>query len=374
MEKREIKFGELKIGQTARQHINDCLNDDWITMGPKTALFEQEWGKLFDYPYNIYTSSGTDALLVSLLSLYEYGAKPNDEIIIPALSFISTANAIRCSGFIPRWVDITKETLNIDERKIEENINEKTICILPVHTMGRPCEMDKICQLAQQYNLKIIEDSCESHSAKYKGQYVGTFGDMSCFSFFTAHCVVCGEGGMISCKNEELYNYLYSIRNHGRSGPYFDFPRWGMNSKNTDLTAAIGLEGIEQFWANFYKRKNNVCQLRESLDKFSDIVWFSEEDEGNINCPHGFSITFKEENRIDGLIRDLDKAHIEWKRNFGVTPAHGSFEGKNYQIGRFPNAEFVGNNGLHVGVHQYLSSEDIQYMIKNISKNLEQYL
>jgi len=372
MNKRHISFGDLKIGKTARQHINDCLDNNWITMGPKTELFEQEWGKLFNYPYNISTSSGTDALLVSLLSLYEYGAvKGKSEVILPALSFISTANAIRCAGFIPRWVDIKKETLNIDETQIEENINDNTICLLPVHTMGRPCKMDKICDIANKYNLTIIEDACESHSAKYKGQYIGTFGAMACFSFFTAHACVCGEQGIISCKNESLSHILRSIRNHGRSGPYFDFPRWGMNSKNTDLTSAIGLEGIEQFWNNFKIRYDNMKRLRNGLDKFSDIVWFSEEDEGNINCPHGFSITLKEAGKRNILTRVLDEADIEWKRNFGCTPQHGAFEGDNYQIGKFPNSEYVGNNGVHVGLHHYLSKDDVDYMIFNISKALE---
>lgn len=368
---RTIKFGELRIGQTARQHINDCLNDNWITMGPKTELFEQEWGKLFDYPYNIATSSGTDALLVSLLALYSYGAKQGDFIILPALSFISTANSVRCAGFTPKWVDISKETLNINEEQIESNICKNTVGIVPVHTMGRPCEMDKISQLAQKYNLNIIEDCCESHNAQYKGKYIGSFGEMSCFSFFTAHCCVCGEGGIISCRDKQLSHILQSIRNHGRSGKYFDFPRWGMNSKPTDLTSSIGLEGLQDFWKNFELRYNNMKTLRKALDKFSDIVWFSEEDEGNINCPHGFSITFKQTEQIYKLTKALDDANIEWKRNFGVSPQHGAFDGQNYRIGSFPNAEWVGKNGLHIGLHPYLSSDDISYIIETMSNCLE---
>ena len=372
MEKRQIKFGELKIGEKARQNLMDCCDRNWITMGPKTEEFEKRWGELFGYPYNISTSSGTDALIASYASLYEYGAIPNKSAIIaPALSFISTANAIRASGLKIQFCDIKKETLNIDEDKIEECITTDTVAIVVVHTMGRPAQMDKILNIATKHNLKIIEDCCESHSAKFKGEYVGTFGDMACFSFFTAHCCVCGEQGMISCKDKDLSYYLQSIRNHGRSGQYFDFPRYGINNKNTDLTSSIGLEGLAEFKTNFAIRYNHMKTIRYALDKYTDIAWFSEEDEANINCPHGFSITLKKSDKIKYLKQVLDDATIEWKRNFGNIPSHGAFKYLNIKPGTFKNSEFVGDNGLHIGLHPYLSNEDIKYIIYHISCGLD---
>ena len=372
MKKREIKFGELKIGHVARQHLMDCCNANWITMGPKTKEFEKQWGKLFGYLYNVSVSSGTDALICSFLSLYEYGAKPNiSEVITPALSFISTANAIRASNLKPVFCDIQKETLNIDESKIEGKITDNTVALSIVHTMGRPCEMDKILKIAEKYDLAIVEDCCESHAARYKSQYVGTFGDFACFSFFTAHCCVCGEQGMVSCHNPINNFYLQSIRNHGRSGSYFDFPRYGLNSKNTDLTSSIGLEGLAEFWTNFNKRYEYMKRIRNELDKFSSIVWFSEEDPGNLNCPHGFSITFKDKGKIDILIQVLNDATIEWKRNFGCIPQHGAFDGLKYKVGSFPNAEFVGDNGLHIGIHPYLTDEDVEYIIYHLTLGLQ---
>ena len=377
MEKRQIKFGELKIGDIARKNLMECCDNNWITMGEKTELFEKKWGELFDYPYNVAVSSGTDGVLNCCLALYEYGAKIGDEIILPALSFIATANAVRAAGFTPVFCDIKKETLNIDETLIEEKITAKTVGIIAVHTMGRPCEMDIISAISKKHGLILIEDSCESHGARYKDKYVGHWGDMSCVSLFSAHILCAGEGSVISCHDEYLSMILKSTRNHGRSGEYFDFPRFGLNSKMNDLEASIALEGIEYFWKNFHKREMNVHKLRSALDKFSDMVWFSEEDEGNMNCPHGFSITLKEnkDKRVPLVLRltdVLDNAKIQWKRNFGcISTQHNAFKYLGHKLGDFPNAEHVGSNGIHVGVHQYLSSQDIDYMIDHISFGLE---
>ena len=368
--KKKIEFGELRLGRIAKKNLEDILNTGWASYGPKCREFEERWGHLFGYKYNIALSSGTDACIQACLSLrtrFDGG-----EIIVPALSFIATANAVRIAGFTPRFVDIKRETRNIDEDKIEEAINEKTVAIMVVHTMGRPCAMDKIVEIAKRRNLEVIEDCCEAHGAKYKGKFVGTWGAMGCFSFYVAHLICCGEGGMLSTNRSTLNDTVNSTKCHGRSGIYFDHPLFGINSKMNDLEASLGLEGVENFWDTFAKRSNVVSRIRLALSDYKNVAWFSEEDSGNTNCPHAFSLTLKEEGKLNILTDALEDAGIHWKRNFGCIPTqHGAFSSMGYELGDFPEAEYVGDNGIHIGTHAYLTSKDVDYIIDILQDVLE---
>jgi len=371
----KIEFGQLRIGQVARQHINECLDKNWISAGAKVKLFEEGWGRLFNYPFNVAMSSGTDACIAACLALYDFGAQPGDEIIVPALSFIATANAIRAAGFTPVFVDVKKETLNIDEDQIENYISNRTRAIMVVHTMGKPCNMDRINQLlhGNYDSIVLIEDCCEAHGAKYKQEFVGTRCDMACFSFYAAHLICCGEGGMVSTRFREFENLLRSVRSHGRTPAslYFNHFRFGLNFKMNDLEASVGLEGIEQFWEIFQKRHDHMIKIRDGLNQFDNVVWFSEEDDRDTNCPHGFSITCREPGRINNVKKALDEAGIHHKRNFGSNPTqHKAFEYLGYELGDFPNAEYIGDNGIHIGLHPYLTDEEIGLIIKTISKGL----
>ena len=139
-----------------------------------------------------------------------------------------------------------------------------------------------------------------------------------------------------------------------------------------DIEASLGLEGLQNFWSSFNTRKDTISVLRNRLSRFEDLVWFSEEDKGDTNCPHGFSITFKHKDLLRMLTQDLEEASIHWKRNFGCIPTqHGAFSHLNYSMGDFPNAEWVGDNGIHIGVHQYLSKSDIEYIGDTLEKSLE---
>jgi len=211
-----IMFGDLKIGDIAKQYIQRALNENWVSEGANVKEFEGKFASKFGYKHAIATSSGTDADIVSCASLYEFGADRGDEVIVPALTFVASANSILAAGFTPKFVDIEVETLNIDPNKIEEAITNKTRAIMAVHLMGKPCEMDSIMEIAKAHNLKVIEDACEAHGATYKGRVVGSIGDMGTFSFYAAHLIVAGEGGMVVTNNDEIANVVRSVKSHGR--------------------------------------------------------------------------------------------------------------------------------------------------------------
>ena len=348
-----IEFGELRIGEQAKKNLLHGCKTNWASGGPKVRELEESWSQIFGYKKSVAVSSGTDACINACLSVYDLHpkAKRGDEIIIPSLSFIATANAVRAAGFVPRFVDIKRETLNIDEDLLK--INGRVRAIIAVHTMGRPAEMDAIRSFADEHGLVVIEDACEAHGAKYRGNFIGTLGDMSCFSYYIAHLVCCGEGGMVSTNDEDIANLIKSSRSHGRpfDSIYFDHQRTGLNSKMNDLEASIGLEAIGCFWKTFNIRHATMKKMREACVGYEDVAFFSEEDEGNVNCPHGFSVTCKEAEKISFIKSSFDKYNIHWKRNFGSIPTqHAAFSDMGYKLGAFPEAERVGDNGVHIGV------------------------
>lgn len=372
---KRIEFGELQIGEEARANLLHVCDTNWASGGPKVKALEENWSDLFGYKRSVAMSSGTDGVINACLALYDIAkAKRGDEVIVPALSFIATSNAVRAAGFTPKFVDVNKETLNIDESKILDAITEKTVAIMPVHTMGRPAEMEAIQQIGLENGLVVIEDACEAHGAIYKDKFIGHWGDMSIYSYYIAHLVCCGEGGMVSTNDEEIADVLSSTRSHGRpfNSIYFDHQRVGYNSKMNDLEASIGLEAIGVFWNTFNTRHATMKRLRASVAGYEDLAWFSEEDEGNRNCPHGFSITCKKEGDILKVQDTLDKYNIHRKRNFGCVPTqHQAFADMGHSLGDFPEAEWVGDNGLHIGCHQYLSEDDIVRIETALKESLE---
>lgn len=361
-----IRFGDLKLDERAIKHIEDVVKTNWISEGPKVKQLEETWGKLFDYKNSIAVSNGADAGIAACKTLYDLGARRGDEIITPALAFASVGNSILDAGFIPVFVDIERETLNLNSEKIEEKITDKTKAIKVVHTMGKPCDMDKIMAIASKYDLSVIEDCCEAHGAKYREAFVGSFGDMATFSFFTAHIVACGDGGIISTNNPKLAEILTSIKQHGRepNNLYFNHVRPGSNFRMNDLVASVGIPAVEDFWTVFNKRKDNFYKLENSTKDLEEFVYFTKEESHEVVSPHAFSLTLRDNKKFDykGFYNFLEDKNIQCKRNFGSMPTqHKAFAHLGHKLGDFPEAEYVGNAGLHFGIHQFLTEEDLDY-------------
>lgn len=368
-----IEFGDLRIDEKAKVNLLDCIAKHWVSGGPKVKQFEEAWGALFGYKHNIAVYSGTGGDIGACLALYDFGALRGDEIIAPALAFAAVGEAILQAGFRPVFVDVEKETLNINPRLIEQKITPRTRAVMAVHTMGKPCEMDTIMQIARKYNLLVIEDACEAHGAKYKGKFIGHWGDMAVFSFYIAHLICCGEGGMISTNNEKVAAVLQSIRTHGRKAAqlYFDHERLGTNLKMNDMEASIGLAEAEKFWHTFDTRKKNLIYLLYKTQDLGKYAYFNAESPDDVVCAHAFSVTLKDPAyNCSALYKFLEDNSIKCKRNFGSMPTqHKAFAFLGHKLGEFPEAEYIGDNGLHFGVHQYLSLDDLDY----ISEKLHEY-
>ena len=365
-----MKFGDLKIGPTAKKYLLRAIDTNHVTEGPITKEFENRFSELFGYKHSIACGTGTDADICCCAALYGFGAERGDEIIVPATTFVASANSVLAAGFIPKFVDINVETLNIDPQKIEEAITDKTRAIMAVHLMGKPAEMDSILEISKKHNLMVIEDACEAHGAQYEEKYVGSIGDMGAFSFYVAHVVTCGEGGVVTTSNDKINDLVRSIKTHGRptGSIYFDFQRFGLNLRTTDLNAAIGMEGLEQFHETFKKRKENQYKLLGMLKELEEFMYLIREEKHEVISPHAFPIVLKDPKfNCKKLYDYLESRGIQCKTLFGSLPTqHNAFSFLKYKKGQFPSAEYVGENGLHFGIHQFLTESDLMYMADSI--------
>jgi perosamine synthetase len=191
---RKISVAFPVIGETEKRYVADCIDTSWISsIGKYLSRFEEAFARFCGVRHAITTNNGTTAIHLALVAL-DIG--PGDEVIVPTLTFVATANAVSYCGATPVLVDCDEETLNIDVRAIESKITPRTRAVIPVHLYGHPADMDPILELAKKHNLHVVEDAAEAHGAKYRGKRVGSIGTCATFSFYGNKIVTTGEGGM----------------------------------------------------------------------------------------------------------------------------------------------------------------------------------
>ena len=394
----KIPFGTMSITKKSKELINEILESKRVSSGKYVREFEKKFAKLVGTKEAVALSSGTDAVTLALAVLYDFGAERNDEIIVPALSFVATGNAVLQAGFKPVFVDIERETLNIDPKKIEHVITEKTRAIIAVHLMGKPADMDSIRNIAKKYNLFVIEDAAEAHGTVYKGKNVGTLGDMAAFSLYIAHMISTIEGGIVTTNKPEFAEILRSLRSHGRackcvqcvlntdsgycpkrfnneygSDIRFIFERIGYSAKMNEIEAAVGLGNIDIYSEILQKRRQNLTYLMSKFKKFKPLLVSIDEGPDEVIGPHAFPIIIQENNNFsrDDLVLYLEKKGIDSRSLFLSMPTQCSgFKFLGYSLGEFPNAEYIGRNGLHIGIHQDIEREDLDYFIETIEQFL----
>ncbi|MCP4674613.1 MAG: DegT/DnrJ/EryC1/StrS family aminotransferase [Deltaproteobacteria bacterium] len=396
---RKVTFGTIQIPSLTKQLINEALETTRISSGKLVRRFENEFAKLLGAPSAVAVSSGTDADILALAVLHDRGAARGDEVIVPALSFVATGNAVVHAGFKPVFVDIERETLNIDVQQIEAAITDRTRAIMPVHLMGKPADMDAVGAIADHYDLLVVEDAAEAHGSMYKGKPVGTIGALGAFSLYVAHIITTGEGGIITAKSEEDAEILRSLRSHGRAckckvcnlntaskycAKRFDTPdgedirfvfeRIGYSCKMNELEAAIGLGNMENYEKIVTKRRENLLYVLERFDRFSPYLATIREESHEVIGPHAIPIVIQEEAGFTRaqLTEFLEKNGVETRTLFASMPTQcPGFAHLGYKEGQFPAAEYMGRHGIHVGVHHDLEIEDMEYLLATIERFLE---
>lgn len=395
----KIPFGTLSIPQKSKKLINEILDSNRVSSGRYVREFENKFAKLTGTKEAVALSSGTDADALALAVLYDFGAKRGDEIIVPALSFVATGNAVLQAGFKPVFVDIERKTLNIDPSKIEKAVTKRTRAIMPVHLMGKPADMDEINKTAKKHGLYVIEDAAEAHGALYKGRSVGTLGDMAAYSLYVAHIISTIEGGIVTTNRDDFAEILRSLRSHGRackcekcvlniSSGYcakrfkygrdirFVFERIGFSCKMNELEAAVGIGNLEIYEQILRKRYKNLKTMIKKFRKFNQYMSTIKEESHEKIGPHAFPIIIKEGAPFtrNQLTEYLEKKGIDTRDLFLSMPTQcPGFAYLGYKFGEFPEAEYIGNKGIHIGVHQDIENEHIEYFIDTIENFLESH-
>lgn len=369
----KVPFGTISITPKAQKLIDQAIENRWLTKGRYVKEFEEKFAALFGVKYGVAVSSGTDADAIACAVLYDFGAQRGDEIIVPALSFVATGNSVLQAGFTPVFVDVRRETLNIDPDKIEAAITARTRAIMPVHLMGKPAAMEEIDGLARKHKLYIIEDAAEAHGAQYKGRTIGAIGDMACFSLYAAHIVTTIEGGMLITNNERMAQAAASLRNHGIDGK-FQFKRIGFSAKMNEIEAAVGLGNIEIFNDILTKRRENVRRLIKGFSRFDEYFWYLKEEAHEVLGPHAFSIILKPQVNFtkNEFVTYLEGQGIDSRNLFYSIPTQTpSYEFMGHKKGDFPESEYCSDHGTHIGCHQDVGEAQMDYVCRTVEAFLK---
>lgn len=266
-----IPVAEPKFGGKELEYVSDCITSGWVSSkGKYVNRFEENFAQFCGVKCGVATFNGTIALHLALAAL---NLGPGDEVIVPTLTFVATANAVAYTGATPVFVDSEPFTWNIDPAKIEAAITPRTKGIIPVHLYGHPADMDAVTAVARAHNLWVVEDAAEAHGATYKGRPAGSLGDVAIFSFMGNKIITTGEGGMVVTNDEALADRCFFLQNHARQpeNPYWH-TEIGFNYRMTNLQAALGVAQLEQVEEFIAIRRRNAAHYMARLGDVPGLV------------------------------------------------------------------------------------------------------
>ena len=393
------------IGAQELKNMVDASLDGWLTSGRFNAEFEKKLAAFIGVKHLITVNSGSSANLVAFSTLTspklgERAIQKGDEVIGVAAGFPTTVNPILQFGAVPVFVDVDPLSHNIDASKIEEAIGPKTKAIMLAHSLGNPFNLDVVTALCKKYDLWLVEDCCDALGTTYRGQMVGTFGDIATLSFYPAHHITMGEGGAVFTKHDELKTIAESFRDWGRDcycapgkdntcGKRFcqklgklpegydhkyTYSHLGYNLKITDMQAACGLAQLEKASEFIQARKDNFAFLKERLKDCEEFLYLPEATEHSDPSWFGFPMTLKENcpvTRLD-LLTYLDQNKVGTRLLFaGNLTCQPYMVGANYRIsGDLTNTDNVMSNTFWIGVQPALTQEMLEFAANKIKMYL----
>jgi len=372
----------------------DSVLDTQVTMAEKVERFESMFAEYIGVRFAAMVNSGSSANLLALSILtnpvLKERIRPGDEIITPAVTWATTVYPIINCGVIPVLVDVDLETFNISVEEIKRAITDKTRAIMLVHLLGNPCDMDRIMEIAREYNLYVIEDACEAHGAEFRGRKVGSFGDLATFSFFFSHHINTIEGGMVLTNNEKLaelskalrvFGWVRDLKNKGRItreykdiDPRYLFINIGYNFRPTEMQGAFGIHQLSKLEKFIEIRRENARFWSERLGKFRDYIRLHSEREGTRHVWFGYPLTIKPSAPFTRkeLMDFLEGKGVETRPimagNFDEQPVMRLF---NYRkLGNLPNSRLIMRNSFFFGNHQGIGHKER----KAIAEYIEQFM
>jgi len=375
-----IPYGRQYIDNKDIDEIVKILKSGWLVQGPKIEEFEKAVAKYCNAKYAVAVSSGTAALHAAY-----FAAKIGfgDEVIISSLNFAAASNIIAILGGRPVFVDIQKDTLNMEFKNLEKKITKKTKAIVPVDFAGHPCDLDEIMRIAKKYNLLVIEDAAHSLGSEYRGCRIGSIADMTIFSFHPVKLITTGEGGMILTNNKKFYEKLKKFRHHSivkkpkKGGWYYEIEEPGLNMRITDFQCALGLSQFNKMKEFIKRRKDIVAEYNDTFKNINGIIIPSERE--YIKSSYHLYIIQLDFN----IIKTSRKKIFEelQKRNIGVQvhyiPLHlQPFYRKKfgYRKGDFPVVENYYKRAITLPLFPKMTGTQTRRVIKTVKEVISGYM
>jgi dTDP-4-amino-4,6-dideoxygalactose transaminase len=367
-------LSDIDLGREEEKEVLKVLRSGWLSTGPVTEKFEKAFSEYLGAGYAIAVSNGTAALHLALASL---GLREGDEIILPSLTFIATANAVLYVGAKPVFADIVNsEGLNVSPEEIEKKITKKTKAIMVMHYGGYPCDMKAILGIARRHGLYVVEDAAHAPGAKYQGEKCGLIGDVGCFSFFSNKNLVTGEGGMVVTRNRAWAERVRRMRSHGMEAlswdkyrghlSFYDVRGIGYNYRTTEIQSALGLVQLKKLDRNNRVRRKLVDIYRKELQVCEGISIPFLTFKGNASC-HLFPILVTPPVDRNSLMVRLKDFGIQTSVHY--PPIHlFSFYRKRFgfKIGMLPKTEDVSRREVTLPLHPRMNEKDVKWIAKKV--------
>lgn len=355
----QVQYEKLK--EEMDNAILEVVESGRYILGENVKTFEKEMAEFTGAKYAIGVANGTDALH---LTLEAYGIEEGDEVITTPFTFFATAEVISQVGATPIFVDIDKDTYNIDVNKIEEKITDKTKAIMPVHIFGQPADMDKIMDIAEKHNLIVIEDACQAIGSSYKGKEIGSIGHAGCFSFFPTKNLGCyGDGGMIVTNDEEIAEKLRMLRFHGQKVKYYN-EILGYNSRLDEMQAAILRIKLRHLKDWNEKRRQHSYRYNELL---KDTPLKTPVELEDIYSVYHLYILQSEER--ENLLSHLKENGVSTGIYYPV-PLHlqNVYKDLGYKEGDLPNAEYTSKRTFALPLYPEMTKEQQDYIVEKVKE------
>jgi len=367
-----IPYGRQQIEEDDIAAVVDVLRSDWLTTGPMVDKFEQAVADYTGAKYAVAVSSGTAALHAAMFAI---GIGPGDEVIVPPMTFVATANAVVYQGGTPVFVDIEAETLLINPDLIEEKITPRTKAIIAVDYAGQPCDYDALRKISDRHGLYLVADACHSLGAEYKGRKVGSLADLTVFSFHPVKPITTGEGGMVVTDNAEWTERIRRFRNHGIDNDhhqraqkvsfYYDMTVLGNNYRLSDIHAALGCSQIA-------KLPCLIVQRRELAARYNDLLDTQEECAALLrktNNSHGYHLYVIriDSRRRDSIFMQLRNAGIGVNIHYEPVYLHSFYrETFSTRHGMCPRAESAAGEILSLPIYPQMVLKDVDRVVNSL--------
>ncbi|GJQ31987.1 MAG: spore coat protein [Ignavibacteriaceae bacterium] len=375
MREKYLVFGSPVIEQEEIDEVVSTLQSGWLGTGPKVAMFEEEFRNYVGANYAIAVASCTAGLHLSVVAL---GIKEGDEVIVPALTFAATANAVIHSGAKPVLVDVDRSTMTLNYDDVKRKITSRTKAIIPVHFAGRAADMDELQAISHEYGIHIINDAAHAIETEYHGKKIGAFADITSYSFYVTKNLTTAEGGMIVTDNEAIANRLKIYALHGMSKDAWKrfsddgykhyqvvFP--GFKYNMTDIQASLGIHQLRKV-DRLHKRREEVWNIYNDRLKHLPLILPAPQDPNSRHGLHLYIILVddtKTNITRDQLITELHRRNIGTGVHYLGLNWHPFYQQEfGYKIGDFPNSDFISERTLSIPFSAKLTDQDVEDVIE----------